>query len=64
MRLENEKYLRAHPEVKMLMNHFVRHVLEHEPNDIPTFASGYFSDPGLRQKVNPTRVLDEAVEKE
>ena len=64
MRLENEKYLRAHPELKMMMNRFLRDVLEKEPRDVTSFAAAFFTDPALRRKVIPDSVLDEAVSKE
>ena len=51
LRLENEKYLRAHPELKMLVANFMKVVLEKKPQNVTSFATGYFTSPGLEQRV-------------
>jgi hypothetical protein len=45
LRIENERYLRDHPEVKELVNKFLIKVLDQEPDDIKTAAAEYFTDP-------------------
>eukprot|EP00056_Hartaetosiga_gracilis_P004598 m.76478 g.76478 ORF g.76478 m.76478 type:complete len:83 (+) comp11883_c1_seq2:64-312(+) len=40
LRVENERYLRNHPELKDLVSGFVLDVLTHQPENIPSFAAG------------------------
>ncbi|XP_056299902.1 RIIa domain-containing protein 1 [Pseudoliparis swirei] len=47
-RIDNEKYLRSHPEVEELMADFLRNVLGKRPADIHEFAADHFSNPDLR----------------
>ena len=44
LRVANEKYLRDHPEVKDLMNGFVKAVLNKNPTNLVDFAGEYFTD--------------------
>jgi len=46
-RLENEKYLRNHPEVECLVAGFLRNVLIHRPDNVREFAAVHFTDPAL-----------------
>ncbi|KAK1149794.1 RIIa domain-containing protein 1 [Acipenser oxyrinchus oxyrinchus] len=39
-RIANEKYLRSHPEVEMVLGEFLREVLLKRPGDIREFAAG------------------------
>ncbi|XP_016357173.1 RIIa domain-containing protein 1 [Sinocyclocheilus anshuiensis] len=50
-RIANEKYLRSHPEVEMLLSDFLRDVFLKRPTDIREFAADHFSDPGLPKKI-------------
>ncbi|KAK3551583.1 hypothetical protein QTP70_019780 [Hemibagrus guttatus] len=50
-RIANEMYLRAHPEVEMLLSDFLRDVFVKRPTDIWEFAADHFSDPGLPGKI-------------
>ncbi|KAB5587104.1 hypothetical protein PHYPO_G00009070 [Pangasianodon hypophthalmus] len=50
-RIANEKYLRAHPEVEMLLSDFLRDVFVKRPTDIREFAADHFSDPDLPRKI-------------
>ncbi|XP_026140409.1 RIIa domain-containing protein 1 [Carassius auratus] len=50
-RIANEKYLRSHPEVEMLLRDFLRDVFLKRPTDIREFAADHFSDPGLPKKI-------------
>merc|ERR1712087_102315 len=52
-RLENEKYLRAHPEVECIVAGFLGETLQKRPDDIREFAAEYFTNaelPGVVQK--------------
>uniref|UniRef100_A0A3P9KMI6 RIIa domain-containing protein n=1 Tax=Oryzias latipes TaxID=8090 RepID=A0A3P9KMI6_ORYLA len=42
-RIDNEKYIRAHPEVEVLVGDFLREILLKRPADIREFAGDYFS---------------------
>ncbi|KAK6326446.1 hypothetical protein J4Q44_G00020910 [Coregonus suidteri] len=46
-RINNEKYLREHPEVEALISDFLRDVFLKRPTDIREFAADYFTDPNL-----------------
>merc|ERR1712156_354485 len=46
-RLENEKYLRSHPEVECLVAGFLRNVLIQRPDNVREFAAAHFTDPAL-----------------
>ncbi|XP_053480247.1 RIIa domain-containing protein 1 isoform X2 [Ictalurus furcatus] len=50
-RIANEMYLRAHPEVEMLLDDFLRDVFVKRPTDIREFAADHFSDPDLPRKI-------------
>ncbi|XP_063054684.1 RIIa domain-containing protein 1-like [Engraulis encrasicolus] len=50
-RIANEKYLRSHPEVEVLLSHFLRDVFLKRPEDIREFAAEHFTDPELPQKI-------------
>ncbi|XP_038146106.1 RIIa domain-containing protein 1 [Cyprinodon tularosa] len=42
-RLDNERYLRAHPEVDEIIGEFLRQLLVKRPSDIEEFAADHFS---------------------
>ncbi|XP_041843601.1 RIIa domain-containing protein 1 [Melanotaenia boesemani] len=46
-RIDNEKYLRSHPEVEELIGGFMRNVLLKRPTDIHEFAADYFNNINL-----------------
>ncbi|XP_048117582.1 RIIa domain-containing protein 1-like [Alosa alosa] len=50
-RIANEKFLRTHPEVEVLLSHFLRDVFLKRPVDIREFAAEHFTDPDLSQKI-------------
>nr|XP_033780630.1 RIIa domain-containing protein 1 [Geotrypetes seraphini] len=50
-RIENEKYLRSHPEVELLLTGFIREVLLNRPHNICEFAADHFTDPDLSEKI-------------
>ena len=43
MRLNNEKYLRSHPELKALVSLFMRTLLEDKPEKPEIFAAEFFT---------------------
>ncbi|RMX42636.1 hypothetical protein pdam_00010285 [Pocillopora damicornis] len=50
-RFGNEKYLREHPEVSCLLTGFLGSILQKRPENVREFASKYFSDPELPDRV-------------
>ncbi|XP_049621955.1 RIIa domain-containing protein 1 [Suncus etruscus] len=50
-RIANEKYLRTHKEVDLLISGFFREILQRRPENIPEFAAVYFTDPELPNKI-------------
>lgn len=52
LRMENERYLRQHPELNLLIQHFLREVFLKKPNDIREFAARFFTNPTLNEQVN------------
>ncbi|XP_031824582.1 LOW QUALITY PROTEIN: RIIa domain-containing protein 1 [Sarcophilus harrisii] len=50
-RIANEKYLRSHKEVKLLLSGFFREMFLKRPVDIQEFAAEYFTDPRLPGKI-------------
>jgi len=45
--MQNERYLRAHPEIRSLISVFVKQVLEYKPENILSFAGDFFTRPDL-----------------
>ncbi|EDO45600.1 predicted protein [Nematostella vectensis] len=50
-RIENERYLRDHPEVSCLLTGFLGSILQERPENVREFAAGYFSDKTLPDRV-------------
>ncbi|XP_001371912.1 RIIa domain-containing protein 1 isoform X1 [Monodelphis domestica] len=50
-RIADEKYLRSHKEVGLLLSGFFREMFLKRPVDIQEFAAEYFTDPGLPKKI-------------
>ncbi|CAH1797756.1 unnamed protein product [Owenia fusiformis] len=50
-RLENEKYLRKHPEVECLLAGFLGEILTHRPENVREFAAEHFTRNDLSDKV-------------
>ncbi|KAG8146968.1 putative RIIa domain-containing protein [Naja naja] len=57
-KINNEKYLRAHTEIEVLLSGFLRDVLMKRPENIREFAADYFTNPEL-----PKRIQEEMMEK-
>ena len=54
IQIQNEYYIRDHPELKYLIQNFYTEVLEKKPKDVTQFAVSYFT--------RPTTVLKRIVE--
>ncbi|XP_004716710.2 RIIa domain-containing protein 1 [Echinops telfairi] len=50
-RIANEKYLRTHKEVELLVAGFFREMFLKRPENILEFAADYFTDPRLPNKI-------------
>ncbi|XP_032948800.1 RIIa domain-containing protein 1 [Rhinolophus ferrumequinum] len=51
-RIANEKYLRTHKEVDLLISGFFREMFLQRPDNIREFAAEYFTDPRLPNKIH------------
>ncbi|XP_061039454.1 RIIa domain-containing protein 1 isoform X2 [Eubalaena glacialis] len=51
-RITNEKYLRTHKEVELLIRGFFRQMFLKRPDNIQEFAADYFTDPRLPNKIH------------
>mmetsp|Transcript_23615 Transcript_23615/g.20981 ORF Transcript_23615/g.20981 Transcript_23615/m.20981 type:complete len:127 (+) Transcript_23615:24-404(+) len=58
LRMENEHYLRAHPEISTLISLFVRKVLDERPDHILEFAGSFFDRAELKKIVEGTIEVD------
>lgn len=56
-RIENELYLRQHPEINCLLTTFVSEVLHSRPQHIREFAAEFFTDADLPSKLD--KLMDE-----
>ncbi|KAK9390970.1 RIIa domain-containing protein 1 [Crotalus adamanteus] len=50
-KINNEKYLRTHTEIEVLLSGFLRDVLMKRPENIREFAADYFTNPELPKKI-------------
>lgn len=50
-RVNNETYLRKHPELKNMISVFLFKVLEEKPKDILAYAGKYFDQPDLEKLI-------------
>ncbi|XP_058165631.1 RIIa domain-containing protein 1 [Dasypus novemcinctus] len=57
-RIANEKYLRAHREVELLVSGFFREMFLKRPDNIREFAADYFTDPRLPNKIHMQLIKD------
>lgn len=53
--ISNEEYLRAHPELRAMLDGFVCALIERKPDDVRAFASEWFTQPGLAQSLGAER---------
>ncbi|KNC96274.1 uncharacterized protein SPPG_08426 [Spizellomyces punctatus DAOM BR117] len=56
LRIENEHYIRKHPEIKHILDYFMTEVLTHQPSNVQEFAAAVLSDPDLRAKVEKHKI--------
>lgn len=57
-RIANEKYLRTHKEVALLVSGFFREMFLKRPDDILEFAAYHFTDPRLPNKIHMQLIKD------
>ncbi|XP_005414613.1 PREDICTED: RIIa domain-containing protein 1 isoform X1 [Chinchilla lanigera] len=60
-RIANEKYLRTHKEVELLLSGFFREMFLKRPDDVLEFAADYFTDPRLPNKIHMQLIKDKKV---
>ena len=61
--MENEHYLRAHPEINSLISLFIRKVLDERPDHILQFAGSFFDRAELKSIVEDTIEADKEEKK-
>lgn len=64
LRVENEQYLRSHPEITDIVSYFINQALLEEPTDVKLFASKLLSDENLKNIVAQFKDIREKEEKE
>ena len=52
LQLENETYLKEHPEIRGIMSLFMARVLEEKPKDVQKFTLDFFTAYDLKDKVH------------
>ncbi|XP_023572329.1 RIIa domain-containing protein 1 [Octodon degus] len=60
-RIANEKYLRTHKEVELLLSGFFREMFLKRPDNIVEFATDYFTDPRLPNKIHMQLIKERKV---
>lgn len=50
-RVDNELYLRNHPEVKEILNYLLSEILIARPENVQDFATDLLADPKLKAKI-------------
>ncbi|XP_072802669.1 RIIa domain-containing protein 1 isoform X3 [Vicugna pacos] len=60
-RITNEKYLRTHKEVELLISGFFREMFLKRPDNIQEFAADYFTDPRLPNKIHMQLIKEKKV---
>ncbi|XP_061426664.1 RIIa domain-containing protein 1 [Lethenteron reissneri] len=58
-RIEDERYLRSHSEIRILLMAFLKEVFLKKPEDVREFAAEFFNDPSL-----PAHIRDVGEKKE
>ncbi|TPX40290.1 hypothetical protein SeLEV6574_g06698 [Synchytrium endobioticum] len=51
-RIDNERYLRAHPEVRHIIQYVLHQILLIQPTNVQEFIADLFTDVELRSKVD------------
>ena len=52
LRMENERYFRAHPEINGLLQLFISRILDDRPENVLEYAGTYFDSASLRDLVH------------
>jgi hypothetical protein len=52
LRLQNEQYLRQHPEIKHILGYLLRNLLHDRPEQVPDYIASLLTDSDLRSKVD------------
>ena len=52
LRMENERYFRAHPEIKGMLQLFVSKILDDRPENVLEYAGTFFDSASLREIVD------------
>ncbi|KAI9091160.1 hypothetical protein DFS34DRAFT_653743 [Phlyctochytrium arcticum] len=52
LHIENEHYLRKHPEIRHIMDYYLTEVLKNQPENVQEFTTQILSDEQLKQKVD------------
>ncbi|XP_078524384.1 RIIa domain-containing protein 1 [Lissotriton helveticus] len=63
-RIANERYLRSHKELPLLLAGFLREVMLKRPENVREFAAEYFTDPELPSKIQEKLAKKEEEENE
>ena len=58
LRIENEKYLREHPEIAVMLKMFMQDVLNDYPENILEYAGSYFDVENMRELVEEQMRMD------
>lgn len=48
-RIDNEKYLREHPEIEFIIQQFLVKLLEDQPQNVLSYAGNYFHSTNFRE---------------
>ena len=48
-RIDNEKYLREHPEIEFIIQQFLVKLLEDQPNNVISYAGNFFHGTNFRE---------------
>jgi len=51
IRLENEKYLRSHPELSQISSVAMSEIIQEEPSDPVSYLANFMTDTNLKEKV-------------
>ena len=62
LRMENERYLRDHPELTEMVNLFMKYVLDEHPQNILEFAGKFFDRADLKEFVQWELGLEQEIQ--
>lgn len=61
-RIDNEKYLREHPEIEFIIQHFLVKLLEDRPVNVIKYAGEYLHDTNFRSLYEQYKAKEEMLE--